>query len=61
MIANLTNYKGNIIWDKSKPDGTPQKKLDVSKINKLGWKHKIKLKDGIEQSILNYQEIYKSN
>ena len=59
MIANLTNYKGNIIWDKSKPDGTPQKKLDVSKINKLGWKHKIKLKDGIQQSILNYQETYK--
>ena len=59
MIANLTNYNGNIIWDKSKPDGTPQKKLDVSRINKLGWKHKIKLKDGIEQSIQNYEETYK--
>ena len=61
MIAKLTNYKGNIIWDKSKPDGTPQKKLDVSKINKLGWKHKIKLKDGIKQSILDYKEIYNKN
>ena len=57
-IANLTNYKGEIIWDKSKPDGTPQKKLDVSRINKLGWKHKIKLKDGIEQTIINYREKY---
>ena len=59
MIANLTNYKGEIIWDKSKPDGTPQKKLDVSRIKKLGWKHKIKLKDGIEQSILNYEKLIK--
>ena len=58
-IANLTNYKGEIIWDKSKPDGTPQKRLDVSRINKLGWKHKIKLKDGIQQTIINYEEIYK--
>ena len=58
-IASLTNYNGEIIWDKSKPDGTPQKKLDVSRINKLGWKHKIKLKDGIKQTIINYEEIYK--
>ncbi len=58
MIANLSNYKGKIIWDNSKPDGTLQKKLDISRINKLGWKHKIKLKDGIEQTILNYREKY---
>ena len=58
LIAELTNYKGKIIWDKSKPDGTPQKKLDVSRLNKLGWKYKIKLKDGIKQSIINYKENY---
>ena len=58
MIARLTNYKGKIIWDKSKPDGTPQKKLDVKRINKLGWKYKIELEDGIKQTIINYQENY---
>lgn len=58
MIARLTNYKGEIIWDKSKPDGTPQKKLYVKRINELGWKYKIKLEDGIKQTILNYREKY---
>ena len=52
-IANLTNYKGEILWDKTKPDGTPKKLLDVSRINNLGWKAKINLEDGIKQTILN--------
>lgn len=59
MIAKLTKYKGEIIWDESKPDGTPQKKLDVTRINTLGWQYKIKLKDGIKQTILSYKENYK--
>ena len=52
-IANLTNYEGKILWDKSKPDGTPQKLLDVSRINNLGWKAKINLEDGIRETINN--------
>ena len=56
MISRLTEYKGKIIWDKSKPDGTPQKRLDVKRINKLGWKYKIKLEDGIKETIINYRE-----
>ena len=52
-IANLTNYKGEILWDKTKPDGTPKKLLDVSRINNLGWKAKINLEGGIKQTILN--------
>ena len=44
-IANLTNYKGEILWDKTKPDGTPRKLLDVSRINNLGWKSKINLEE----------------
>ena len=56
MIARLTEYKGKIIWDKSKPDGTPQKRLDVKRINKLGWRYKIKLEDGIKETIINYRK-----
>ena len=49
MIAKITSYKGEIIWDKEKPDGTYQKLLDVSKIKKLGWNSKISLKDGLKK------------
>lgn len=47
MIKSLTGFEGEIIYDKSKPDGTPRKLLDVSKINNLGWKHHISLKDSL--------------
>ena len=56
IIARLTKFKGKIIWDKSKPNGTPQKRLDVTRINKLGWEHKINLEEGIERTIFNYRE-----
>ena len=52
-ISKLTNFKGEIIWDNSKPDGTPRKKLNCNKINKLGWQPKISLDEGILQT-LNY-------
>ena len=55
MIARELNYKGKIIWQISKPDGTPRKLLDVSKINKLGWEAKIPLKQGIKLAIYNYE------
>ena len=47
MIKSTIGYEGGIIYDKSKPDGTPRKLLDVSKINNLGWKHHTTLKDGL--------------
>lgn len=50
LIKEVVKYEGKIIYDNSKPDGTPQKLLDVSKINKLGWKAKIKLADGIKMT-----------
>ena len=53
-IAHYTNYKGEIFWDTSKPDGTPRKVLDVSRINALGWKAKIKLDTGIKNTIKNF-------
>lgn len=48
LIAEIVEYKGEIIYDTSKPDGTPRKLMDVTKINTLGWKAKIDLKDGIQ-------------
>ena len=48
-ISNLLNYKGKIIWDKSKPDGTPKKLLNIQKIQSLGWDPKISLSEGIKK------------
>lgn len=45
------DYRGEIIWDKEKPDGTPRKLLDNSKINALGWKPKVRIEDGIMDTI----------
>ena len=50
IVKDVVGYEGNINWDKSKPDGTPQKLLDISKIKTLGWKPKISLKEGIKKS-----------
>lgn len=47
IIKDVVGFKGKIVWDISKPDGTPKKLLDVSKINNLGWKHRIGLRDGL--------------
>ena len=47
LICNVVGYTGKIVFDTSKPDGTPKKLLDVSKINSLGWKAKVSLEEGI--------------
>ncbi len=54
LIAEIVNYKGDIIWDKSKPDGTPRKLLDVSRINKLGWSAKFSITTGIKDTLNDY-------
>lgn len=54
LIKKITNYNGNIQLNTSKPDGTPRKLLDVSKINNLGWKATISLEEGIKKV---YEEI----
>lgn len=48
LIKKTTSYKGKIIWDNTKPDGTYSKQLNVNKINKLGWKYKTNLEKGIK-------------
>lgn len=47
MVAEVVGYQGEILWDTSKPNGTPRKLLDVSKAEKLGWRYRTELKDGI--------------
>ncbi|HQF10872.1 MAG TPA: GDP-L-fucose synthase [Paludibacteraceae bacterium] len=54
IIKKIVGYEGKIVWDASKPDGTPRKLLDVSKLNALGWNPKITLEDGIRQVVNNY-------
>jgi GDP-L-fucose synthase len=48
LIKEVTGFSGNLVFDTTKPDGTPRKLLDVSKLHALGWKHKIALKDGLK-------------
>jgi GDP-L-fucose synthase len=55
-IANLTGFTGKIVWDANRPDGTPRKVLDSTKINKLGWKPSITLDQGIAATVEWYQE-----
>ncbi|MFA6013590.1 MAG: GDP-L-fucose synthase [Gallionellaceae bacterium] len=54
IISDVVDFKGNLIFDASKPDGTMRKVMDVSRINTLGWKQKVTLREGIE---LSYQDM----
>ena len=57
MIKEITGFTGEINWDASKPNGTPRKLLDVSKLHNLGWKHQINLPDGILSVYEWYQSV----
>jgi len=48
MMKQVSGFEGEIVWDASKPDGTPRKLLDVSRLHSLGWQHKIELEDGVK-------------
>jgi GDP-L-fucose synthase len=54
MVKEIVGFQGKIIFDTSKPDGTPRKIMDVSRLNSLGWENSIALKQGIEK-------VYKEN
>ncbi|GLR18875.1 GDP-L-fucose synthase [Portibacter lacus] len=54
-IKQVVGYQGNITKDLTKPDGTPRKLMDASKLHNLGWKHKISLKEGIESVYINLE------
>ena len=53
-IAHVVGYRGDVIWDTSKPDGTPRKLLNVDRINEMGWKATIELRHGIESVYADY-------
>lgn len=57
-IKHVTDYQGTIVWDTTKPDGTPRKLLDVKKLNTLGWKHRIALKNGLTSTYEWYKKNY---
>lgn len=54
MIAEITGYQGRISWDENMPDGTPRKLLDVSKMERLGWKYHTELKDGLRTAYQDF-------
>ena len=56
LISKIVDFKGEIIWDDSKPNGTHRKLLDSARINDLGWKPKISLEEGIKDTYLWFQE-----
>jgi GDP-L-fucose synthase len=56
LVRSITGYTGAIEWDASKPDGTPRKLMDVSRLHELGWHARIPLRDGIEQTYAWYLE-----
>lgn len=56
LIADIVGFKGNIVFNTEKPDGTPRKLMDSSKIHNAGWKHKISLKEGIKTAYNHYKK-----
>jgi GDP-L-fucose synthase len=54
IVAETTGYRGRIAWDATKPDGTPRKLLDVSRLSALGWKARIGLRDGIASTYQSF-------
>jgi len=56
MIADVIGFKGKIVHDESKPDGTPRKLMDVSRINSLGWKYKTELREGLVKTYKWFKE-----
>jgi GDP-L-fucose synthase len=55
-VAEATGYPGEILWDASKPDGTPKKQLDVSRLAELGWRARIPLQDGLRSTVALFRE-----
>lgn len=56
LIKHVVGYEGELVWNTSKPDGTPRKLMDVSKLHSLGWQHKIGLEEGIRHTYEQFAE-----
>jgi GDP-L-fucose synthase len=57
LVREITGFKGGILWDSGKPDGTPKKQLDVNLLHSLGWQHATGLKDGIRSVYEAYKKV----
>lgn len=55
LIVKTLHFTGEIVWDETKPDGTPRKLIDVSKLHSLGWQHKVEIEQGVEKLYQWYQ------
>ena len=54
LVRKIVDYKGEIYWDTTKPDGTPRKLMDSTKLNKIGWKPTVTLEEGVKRVLKNY-------
>ena len=60
-VAKATGFQGEIVWDSSKPDGTPKKQLDVSRLAQLGWRARIPLAEGLSSTISSFRQQLQDN
>jgi len=56
LVAAVTGYRGRIVWDATKPDGTPRKLMDVSRLSALGWRARVGLREGVERTYASFRE-----
>jgi GDP-L-fucose synthase len=56
LVADVTGYRGRIVWDATKPDGTPRKLMDVSRLSALGWRARVDLRAGVERTYASFRE-----
>lgn len=56
LVAHTTGFKGQIHWDTTKPNGTPRKLIDVSKLHSLGWHHQVDIEEGVERLFRWYEQ-----
>lgn len=56
LVAKVVGYEGEILWDTTRPNGTPRKLLDVSRAEKLGWRYKTELEEGIRLAYKDFLE-----
>ena len=56
LVAEVTGYRGRIVWDSTKPDGTPRKLMDVSRLSALGWRARVDLRAGVERTYASFRQ-----
>ena len=56
LVVKTVGFEGQVVWDATKPNGTPRKLIDVEKLHRLGWRHKVEIEDGVERLYQWYRE-----